>query len=362
MTSRALPLLLIAPFLILAPSCSRPEVEGGGATQAESGDSLTLAGRLREMVGVLAADSMEGRLTGTRGAVMAADFIALKLESLGLEPAFPTGFLQPVPLARVRDAQGRERLVLAEEGALEDLDVVETLADVNVGALFRGLDPVRSEEAVVVGAHFDHLGIRAPAPGTAAEAEGDSIFNGADDDASGVAAVLEIARDFALQGPADRTIVFLLTTGEEMGMLGTRWYVAHPAVPLDRTVADLQVEMIGRPDSLAGGYGKAWLTGFERSTVGEELASGGLSIVPDPRPEGRFFFRSDNIAFAREGIPAHTVSTYDMYDDYHTPEDEVGKIDFSHMAAVVESLGAGVRLLADGPTPRWNEGGRPEGS
>src|SRR6185503_713734 len=133
----------------------------------------------------------------------------------------------------------------------------------------------------------------------------DSVFNGADDDASGVIAVIEIARRLAAGPRPKRTIIFMATTGEEGGLLGTRWYMEHPVVPNSALVANLEIEMIGRPDSLSGGKGRAWLTGFERSTMGEILAANGVPIGPDKRPEQSFFARSDNIAFAQMGIPAH---------------------------------------------------------
>ena len=210
------------------------------------------------------------------------------------------------------------------------------------------------DEAIVVGAHFDHVGIRDPV-------DGDSIYNGADDDASGVVAVLEVARAMASGAPPRRTVVFALFTGEEVGGLGSGWYLDHPAVPLENTVAQLQVEMIGRPDSLAGGSGRLWATGYERSTVGEFLAAEGISVVPDPYPGQNFFFRSDNVAFAYRGVPAHTLSSYNLHDDYHRPSDEVDAVDFEHMTAAVETVILAVRALADAPeAPRWNEGGRPE--
>jgi Zn-dependent M28 family amino/carboxypeptidase len=207
-----------------------------------------------------------------------------------------------------------------------------------------------AHEAVVVGAHYDHVGV-----GQAVE--GDSIYNGADDDGSGTVAVLEIARALVEGAPPRRTVIILLSTAEEIGLLGTRWYLENPVVPLDRTVADLQIEMIGRPDPEAGGTGRGWLTGYERTTMGDQLAAAGSPIVPDPRPDQNFFFRSDNIAFARLGIPAHTLSSFNMHGDYHQPSDEVELVDFEHMAALVDAAIEAVRFLADGPTPAWKEGG-----
>jgi Zn-dependent M28 family amino/carboxypeptidase len=163
-----------------------------------------------------------------------------------------------------------------------------------------------------------------------------------------------------MEGPRPkRTVVFAAMTGEEMGLVGTRWYIQHPVLPLEQMAANFEIEMIGRPDSLAGGPGKAWLTGYERSTMGDLLAQNGIPVVRDPRPEQSFFTRSDNIAFARAGIPAHTLSTFNLHRDYHQPSDEVDKVDFDHMAAVINAAVRAVRLLTDGAKPAWHPGLRP---
>jgi Zn-dependent M28 family amino/carboxypeptidase len=153
--------------------------------------------------------------------------------------------------------------------------------------------------------------------------------------------------------------VFTATTGEEVGLLGTNWYIAHPVRPLSKMVANLEIEMMDRPDSLAGGVGHAWLTGFERSTMGDTLAAHGLPIIKDPRPDQSFFQRSDNIAFARMGIPAHTLSSFDLHADYHRANDEVGLANFDHMTSVINAAVTAVRLLADGFTPQWYPGCKP---
>lgn len=142
-------------------------------------------------------------------------------------------------------------------------------------------------------------------------------------------------------------------------MLGTRWYLQHPVVPLDSTAAGFFVEMIGRPDPMAGGPGRAWLTGYERSTVGRMLADAGVLLVPDPRPSQNFFERSDNTPFARLGVPAHVISSFNLHGDYHTPDDEADRIDYAHMARVIDAAIHATRVLADGPRPTWNPGGRP---
>jgi len=346
-----------AVFSLLLAGCAG---EGGGEQTLVASDTLSRAEHLQALLNVLAADSLEGRLTGSRGSALAADFIAKELEGYGLEPAFDKSFFQPVSLVRVRDPQGRERLVLRQEEGMEGMEVLEEVVDVNVGGILWGSNPDLVGEVVVVSAHFDHLGKRAPRPGSPAEAEGDSIYNGADDDASGVAGVLEVARSMVSDGPGERTVLFLLITGEEMGILGTRWYIQHPVFPLEETVANLNVEMLGRPGPNYGGSGMGWLTGFQRSTMGQILVSAGLSVKPDPFPDRGLFFGSDNIGFAMEGIPAHTLSSSDLHEDYHTPDDEVDRIDFQSMTQVVETLIEAVRVLTDGEAPQWNEGGRPE--
>ena len=121
----------------------------------------------------------------------------------------------------------------------------------------------------------------------------------------------------------------------------------------------MSTELIGRPDSLAGGPGKGWLTGYERSTMGEMFAARGIPIGPDKRPENDFFQRSDNIAFARLGIPAHTLSSYNMHRDYHEPSDDITRMDVNHMAALINAAANAARLLSDGPKPEWKPGGRP---
>lgn len=330
---------LAAGCALLAACGSRPETSSGTR-------GLAAPDEVREIVSVLAADSLEGRRTGTPGSGRAARFLAERMKRYGLEPGGDSSYFQRVRYVAV---QGPEGAVLQLAGE-DPPDTVGTVLDYNLVGLIRGSDPELRKEAVVLGAHFDHLGV-------GAAVEGDSIYNGADDDASGVATVLAAARALA-QAPPRRTVIVLLTSGEEFGVLGTQWYLERPAVPLEATVADLQVEMVGRPDTLVGA-GKLWLTGFERSTMGEALARAGLPVVADPRPEYRFFERSDNIVFALRGIPAHTLSSFGMHPDYHKPSDEVERIDFQHLARAADLVAGAARVLADGPRPTWHPGGRP---
>lgn len=350
---------------------------------------------VERLLRTLAHDTMEGRGTATPGGNRAAAFIAAEMKKAGLRPKGDKGsFLQQVPMrALVANtptrpagaapqtttprpapppapacANGyvaptpppiapnatRQRIVTLP--SLADLDTVAA-ADrreaSNVIGVIPGNDPKLKDEIILVLSHYDHLGIRGPG------VCGDSIYNGADDDASGTAAVLEVARILAKGPKPKRTIVFATMTGEEMGMLGTRYYIANPAFPLAQVVAGFEVEMIGRPDSLAGGFGKAWLTGYERSTMGDMLKEFGIPIVADPRPDQRFFTRSDNYAFARMGIVAHTLSTFNLHTDYHRPSDEADAMDFAHMTKVIDAAAQAVRHLADGPKPAWHPGGNP---
>ena len=309
---------------------------------------------VRRILGVLAADSLEGRRTGERGADKAARYIAAEMQAIGLQPLGDSGsYLQRMPLALVPGRNGALRPALLADWAAQDTIAPERRRiGYNVIGVIRGSDPALRDQVVLVDAHYDHLGIGTPV-------NGDSIYNGADDDASGTTAVLEIARAMKQGPPPKRTVVFAATTGEEVGLLGTRWYLAHPALPMDRMVANLEIEMIARPDSLAGGAGRAWLTGYERSTMGDELKAGGVPIVPDVRPDQHFFQRSDNIAFACRGIPAHTLSSFNLHQDYHHPSDEIGMVDFDHMTTVIRAAVRAVRMLTDGPVPQWHDGMKP---
>jgi hypothetical protein len=329
----------------------------GACAQRPSGDSAT-AERTFALLSALSDDSMEGRDTGSRGGAAAARLIAAELERAGLVPAGDSGWFQRVPLAwqsaTGRDGRPRRFMRLQPDFAARDtFPAADRVTAVNVVGVLPGSDPRLRDEAILVDAHYDHLGI------AATPVNGDSIYNGADDDGSGTVAVLEVARILSRAAPK-RTVVFLLVTGEERGTLGSRWYLAHPVHPLERTVANLEIEMIGRPDPLAGGAGKAWLTGYDRSTMGAMLRESGIPLVADPRPDEHFFERSDNIIFARRGIPAHTISSFNLHTDYHRVSDEVRFTDPEHMARVINATARAVQLLADGTPPTWVPGGQPQ--
>ncbi len=319
--------------------------------------AVVSAEQVRRDIFILAADSMEGRGTGTPGGDRAARWLAAEFAKAGLQPAGDSGtFLQRVPLMRApvftAGAPTRARAV-SSWAAWDTIAPDQRITSANVVGVMEGGDASRRDQVILVTAHYDHIGIGRPV-------NGDSINNGADDDGSGTIALLELARQMMRGDRPARTIVFAAVTGEEVGLIGTRWYVANPVRPLERTVANFNLEMIGRPDSLTGGPGTAWLTGYERSTFGDILAQAGVPIVPDPRPAQRFFERSDNIDFARRGIPAHTLSTFNLHGDYHTVDDEADKIDTQHMARVIDAALVALRALANADAvPAWHPGGRP---
>lgn len=267
-------------------------------------------------------------------------------------------------------------------GVRLELEAAAVTSAANVVGVLRGVGtpehPELAREAIVLTAHYDHLGVagagqRAPhapaesaaapsappaAPAAADESPAvpDLIYNGADDDASGVAVVLALAQAFGRGPPPARTVVFLIVTGEEVGLLGTEYYLDHPVVPLSDTVANINFEMVGRPDPLAGGAGRLWLTGFEKTSLGPEWNAAGLPIAADARPDEHFYERSDNIAFVRRQVIGQTLSSYNMHTDYHTVADEPDTLDYGHLETAARTAYAACRMLADGTLqPRWSE-------
>jgi hypothetical protein len=222
----------------------------------------------------------------------------------------------------------------------------------NAIGVLRGSDPKAAGDVIILSAHLDHLGVDDALTG-------DKIFNGADDDASGCVAVLELARALATGNRSRRTIYFVCFGSEERGGFGARHFVAHSPVPLDHIVADITFEMLGRPDAKVP-PNTLWLTGFERSSLGPELARQGALLVADPHPEQNFFQRSDNYTLALRGVVAHTISSFGLHDDYHRPSDEVSKIDFPFMTRSLNSLIRPIRWLANSTfRPSWLPGGAP---
>ncbi len=234
-------------------------------------------------------------------------------------------------------------------GATESSDSSATW---NAIGVLKGSDPRLAAEVIMLSAHLDHLGVNETLTG-------DKIFNGADDDASGCVAVLEMARVLASGKRPKRTIYFVCFGSEERGGFGSQYFIAHPPVPLEQIVADITFEMLGRPDAKVP-PGTLWLTGFERSTLGPELARQGASLVADPHPEQNFFQRSDNYPLALRGVIAHTISSFGLHTDYHRVSDEVSKIDFPFMTRSLNSLVKPIQWFANSDfRPAWLPGKQP---
>jgi hypothetical protein len=228
----------------------------------------------------------------------------------------------------------------------------------NVAGLLRGSDPTLAGTYVLVTAHYDgtgpHLGDTGP----------DRIWNGANDDGSGTVALIELASAFARLHPRPRRSILLVAFfGEEKGLVGSTYYAAHPLVPLDKTVADVNIEHIGRTDSTERDKaGTASLTGYDFSDVPRIFEAAGretgIEVYKDVRRSDAFFAASDNYALAAAGVIAHTVTVvFEDFADYHGPGDEWPKIDFPNMERTVRMVGAAVLMMADASEePRWRVG------
>jgi hypothetical protein len=307
------------------------------------------ADSLRGHVSFLASDLLEGRSTPSRGLDLAAEYIASRFRAAGLEPAGDDGYFQTVDLHDL-GTRGLQILNLAGPGAPSKVR--------NVAGILRGSDPSLRNTFVMLTAHYDH---RPPA------ASGDDrIFNGANDDASGTAAVVEAAAALAsLPVHPERSILFVAFFGEERGLMGSRYYGQHPLVPPAQTVADLNLEQIGRTDAADGPQVKtASITGFDFSELPGILVNAGeltgVRVYKNPQAGDLFFARSDNQALADLGIPAHTLCVAFEFPDYHKVTDTWEKLDYDNMAVVTRTVVLGLmKLASSAPAPKWNESYEP---
>jgi hypothetical protein len=313
--------------IVLALSCVLA-VRGDARTAVPRADREAVTeAAVRGHMEMLASDAMNGRESGSRDEWVAATYVASQLRRWGLEP-------------------------LGDDGGFVRTIELESGRTWNVLAILRGRDPGRASEVVMLSAHLDNLGVH----GT----REDRIYNGADDDASGVTGVLEIAHALASREPGDRSVLFAWFGSEERGGLGVKDFVDHSPVPLTSIVASLELEMIGRPSPDVPPR-TVWLTGYERTTLGPALAARGARLVADPYPSQRFFERSDNFLLARRGIVAQTISTFGLQPEYHSPYDDLAHIDFAHLTATIQSLIAPIAWLSQSSfTPVWRDGQKPE--
>jgi hypothetical protein len=235
----------------------------------------------------------------------------------------------------------------------------------NVIGVLRGSDPKLKNAYVLLTAHYDHIGTTATAGRSAnpnaAPAPNDHIYNGANDDGSGTVSVVEIASALArLKQHPKRTMVFMTFFGEERGELGSQYYGKHPVFPIADTVADLNLEQVGRTDSTEGPQiSNASMTGFDYSDMVKFLEAAGrrtgVRVYMNKEASDAYFTRSDNASLAEQGVPAHTLCVAYDYPDYHGLGDEWQKIDYANMAKVDRMVALGLLNIANSlRAPEWN--------
>lgn len=289
--------------------------------------------RLRLDVGWLAADAREGRGTGTAGDDSTRRWIVKRMQALGLEPVFP-------PSACVSACRAAyEQPFDAKMSGAERNGLPAVLRTGNVAGIIRGSDPALRDQYVVIGAHLDHLGRRTF--GARDPSAGDAIRNGADDNASGVATVLELAR-LIKRNPLRRSVVVATFSGEELGLLGSQYLVDHAPIPLDAIQAMLNFDMVGRlRDDRLMVYGTATALEFPAIVTGANVAPPfKLNAVGDG--EGP----SDHASFYHKNVPVLHFFT-DVHNDYHTSTDDADKINTAGMARVVAYAERIVRDVGD---------------
>ena len=280
-------------------------------------DASVSAASVQKHLEFLASDKLQGRATGSEGLEEAALYITDYFTEYGIKPYYET----------MRD----------------DFDA-KGLPTYNIVGMVEGNDPELKKEYVLIGAHYDHIGI-------IEAVAGDSIANGANDDASGTVAVMELAKYFAQKKTNNRSLIFALFSGEEMGLLGSKHLAQRLKDEKASIYTMLEVEMIGVP-MIDKNY-LAYLTGYEMSNMatvfntycGDEI----LGFLPQAQ-EYHLFNRSDNASFYEVlNIPAQTVSTFDFtnFDHYHQVGDEVDKMDMNHIANVINRLIPGIQGMTD---------------
>jgi len=258
------------------------------------------------LIKTLSSDEMEGRATFSPGIDKAASFIEQEFKTIGLQPLEgQTGFRQSF------EKDGKPLF--------------------NVAGMIPGKSKAR--EIVIFSGHYDHLGI--------IKAEGqDSIANGADDDASGTTAMIALAKYYKALNNNERTLIFVAFTAEEIGGFGAK-YFSQKLNP-DDVVAMFNIEMIGKESKF--GKNAAFITGYERSDFGKilqkNLEGSEFTFHPDPYPEQKLFYRSDNATLAALGVPAHTISTDQIDTDklYHTVKDEYSSLDPENILATIKGI------------------------
>ena len=281
---------------------------------------------LERHLNVLASDSLEGRETGKKGQKMAADYIAKHFKSLGIPPYKKDTYYQKF---KVRSGKHICKCEDCDVGFVKDLfGNKKKIKGENVLGYIEGGD--LKNELIIITAHYDHLG------------KHDSlVFNGADDDGSGTVATLEIAEAFMLAKKAGygprRSVLIMPVSGEEKGLLGSKYYTENPVYPLEKTVANLNIDMIGRLDDWHDTANYVYLIGADRLSqelhdISEEVNEKHIGLNLDytfneEDDPNRYYYRSDHYNFAKNNIPVIFYFN-GVHEDYHKTTDTIEKIDF----------------------------------
>jgi Zn-dependent M28 family amino/carboxypeptidase len=264
-----------------------------------------------------------------------------------VDPSFSADFARIGRVGRAQFKTARSNIFL-----LTDTDPTHYSIHVRQEVIERNLANVvgilpgksKKQELVIFSAHYDHLGVGKP------DEKGDSIYNGANDDASGTTAVLTLADYFAKKKTNERTLVFATFTAEEIGEYGSQYFSGQ----FDPTtvIAMFNIEMIGTESKW--GTNSAYITGFERSDMGsilqKNLSGSSFTFYPDPYPTEQLFYRSDNATLARQGVPAHTISTSKMDSEkyYHTQGDEISTLNIDNMTRIIRSIALSSTSILEG--------------
>ncbi|MDX2031388.1 MAG: M20/M25/M40 family metallo-hydrolase [Blastocatellia bacterium] len=353
------------------------------APEAQAALDRISADSMRGHLSFLASDLLEGRNTPSKGLDIAAEYVAAQFRRAGLEPAgdaagksyFQTSewVLSEVTdrFATLTTDEGKQRLRASRDqlraygvdlsppppasasGAAAPPRPKILLR--NVIGVLRGSDPALKETYVLVSGHYDHIGVRP-------EGDGDRISNGANDDGSGTVSVIELASALAsMKQRPKRSLVFIAWFGEEKGLQGSRYYGRHPLFPLDKTVAMVNLEHMGRTDDSEGAQlASATMTGFDFTDLGPIFKAAGektgIRVYKHEKNSDAFFPRSDNQALADAGVPAHTICVAFIFPDYHGVGDHWEKVDYENMARVDRMIGLALLTIANNPVaPKWNE-------
>lgn len=317
--------------IICAVSCLNAQNSESEIIQTEVAKS-----DIEMTVHFLASDELRGRATGTPGLKISARYIASWFLANGVKtaPGYDSYF-QHIEVPR--------------------RDTSASISTQNVIGVVEGSDTNLKNEYLLLSAHYDHVGI---GPATA---EGDSIYNGARDNAIGVATVMAAGKYFA-DNPPKRSVILALWSAEEMGLIGSRLFVEDPPVPLDQIIFNLNIDGAGYNDTT-----KVTVVGLERTDARPLFESAvqefGLEAIPSPVPELNLFNRSDNVHFARKGIPAPTFSLgFTSFNEelqyyYHQPTDESDTVDFDYITKYVRAYVLAAQKIADAENaPFWLPG------